>query len=209
MDTRDLLAVIAAVAVVVAIALVLRHPAVILPPATIPVPTTLPATPVPPTVTAIPTPATPAARPAVRIPYTPDYFSYPVHHMPENMRVFGASDPIWHQEEMAVFAYLEEEGGGLSRIFVVPYPRWQVNYTMDAGLYPGSALLQWVLVDAGTGEVVDGGEIRTETREVKRVQVSGKEMYFILRVQDAEWVRLSLEAPREMVAGTKETILVW
>ncbi|MDT8358380.1 MAG: hypothetical protein RQ758_07760 [Methanomicrobiaceae archaeon] len=204
MDTRDLLVLIVAVAVVVAIALVLRYPAVIPAPATTPSPTILPVTAEPRTTT--PTPSTGEAQLPVRITYTTDYFSYPVHHMPENMQVFGASDPLWNPEEMATFAYLEERGGGVSRIFVVPYPRWQVIYTMDADLHPGSALLQWVLVDARTGEVVDGGELRTEPREVKRVQISGKEMYFILRVRDAEGVRLSLEAPGEMVAGTEETI---
>jgi hypothetical protein len=206
-DTRDVLTVVVAIAVVAVIALVFRYPAGIPAPSTTPPPTTIPAT-VEPTGTVPLPPATPETHLPVKIPYTSAYFSYPVHHLPDNMRIFGASDPIWFQEEMVTFAYLEESGGGLSRLFVVPYPRWQINYTMDAELHPGSALLQWVLVNAGTGEVVDGGELRTEAREIKRILVSGEEMYFILRVQGAERVYLALEAPRAMVTGTEETILV-
>ncbi|MDG6256413.1 MAG: hypothetical protein QCH35_02325 [Methanomicrobiaceae archaeon] len=146
---------------------------------------------------ATPTPAPPAPsiHDPVRITYTRNYLSYPVHILPSNMNVFGASDPDWQWrfKEMVAFAFLEESVGGLTETFSVPYPVWRVNSTLTATTTPQYALLQWVLVDATTGEILEGGELRHGGSMTKTVQVSCTAMYFIVHTRSADGITLSLE----------------
>jgi hypothetical protein len=167
-----------------------------------------PATPsVPATPDPTPDPAPPQPEPLlpdpVRITYAGDHLAYPVHALPGNMNVFGASDPEWQWrfKEAVVFAYLREPVGGLTETFSVPYPVWRVNSSLNATTVPQYALLQWVLVDAETGEILEGGELRNGGSMTKNLQVSHKEMYFIVHTRYADSFTLSLETTTDYLPG--------
>jgi hypothetical protein len=178
-----------------------------------PSPPTLPAPPVPspppatPSVPVTPDPALPQPEPVVpdpvRITYAGDHLAYPVHTLPANMNVFGASDPEWQWrfKETVVFAYLREPVGGLTDTFSVPYPVWRVNSSLNATTIPQYALLQWVLVDAETGEILEGGELRHGGSMTKNLQVSHKEVYFIVHTRYADSFTLSLETTTDYLPG--------
>ncbi len=152
-------------------------------------------------------PATPDPTPEkpdpVRITYTQNHLPYPVHILPPNMNVFGASDPDWQwrYKEVVVFAFLEESVGGLTETFSVPYAVWRVNSSLNATTTPQYALLQWVLVDAETGKILEGGELHHGGRMTKTVQVSHTGMYFIVHTLHADHVTLSLETTTDYLPG--------
>lgn len=163
-----------------------------------PVPTT------PPTVTPEPTPEPePEIPDPVRITYTTNHLSYPCHALPANMNVFGASDPDWQWrfKKVIEFAYLEESAGGLTETFSVPYPVWRINSSLNATTIPQYALLRWVLVDAETGEILEGGELRNGGSMTKILQVSHTEMYLIVHTRYADSFRLSLETTSDYWSG--------
>ncbi|NYT05227.1 MAG: hypothetical protein GKC04_02470 [Methanomicrobiales archaeon] len=195
MDVRDVITVVGACLIVAVLALVVQ-PA--LENGTFFAEPTPPVTPTPaptptPTPTPVPTPAGPW-----RIFYTPDPHGYPVIFLPERMSVFGASDPEWHSTGVETFAFLSEVRGGITQTFTVPYPVWRVNSTLDGRNHPQSALLEWVLVDAANGDILDGGEVRHLEIVRKNIQVSQKELYFIIRVRDADRYTITLERPLKL-----------
>jgi hypothetical protein len=165
-----------------------------------PATTAIPATPDP-TPDPVPEKPEPVLPDPARIFYVRDYLPYPVHALPSNMNVFGASDPEWRNKEVFQFAFLEESTGGLTEIFSVPYPVWRVNSSLNATTIPQYALLQWVLVDAETGEILEGGELRHGGSMIKTIQISHTEMYFIVHTRYAERVLLSLETTTEYLHG--------
>jgi hypothetical protein len=189
-DIRDLITVAAACAIVAVLALVVQpvlngegffweisEP-------------TPPPTPVPVTPTPEPTETEP-----YRIFYTPNPSQYPLIFLPDRMSTFGASDPDWHSTQVETFGFLKEARGGITQYFSVPYALWRVNSTLDAKNHPQSGLLEWVLVNAESGEIIDGGEVRHREIVRKNIQVSTTEMYFIVRVRDADSYTLYFERP--------------
>ncbi|KQC03499.1 MAG: hypothetical protein APR53_05235 [Methanoculleus sp. SDB] len=190
MDIRDLITVVAACAIVALLALVVQ-------PAlngegvfgSDPEPT-----PAPPQVPATPTPE-PTETGPYRIFYTPNPGQYPLIFLPDNMSTFGASDPEWHSTKIETFGFLRESQGGITQYFSVPYPLWRINSTLEAQNHPQSGLLEWVLVNAETGGIIDGGEVRHREVVRKNIQVSTTRMYLIVRVRDADRYTLSFERP--------------
>jgi hypothetical protein len=177
------------------------------PPTMTPSPTDPLPTPEPQVVPATPDPTPQNPEPLlpdpVRITYTKNYLPYPVHALPPDMNVFGASDPDWQwrYKEVVAFAFLKEPVGGLTETFSVPYPVWRINSSLNATTTPQYALLQWVLVDAKTGEILEGGELRHGGRMTKTVQVSNTGMYFIVHTAHADGCLLSLETTTDYLPG--------
>lgn len=199
MDIRDLITLIIAFAIVGLIVYFVQSP---LENAEIPdilsPPTTTP-TPAPP-----PTPLPPAKPASLRIFYTSQFHHYPLHTLPAEMNIFGASDPPWRYTDAVVFGYLQESRGGISEIIYVPYPIWRITSTLEAEIHPESAMAQWVLVDADTGKVLEGGELRHPSVMKKTVHISNKDMYFIVNTYNADMITLTLETPRHMYEGHYE-----
>lgn len=192
MDIRDLITVVAACAIVAVLALVVQ-PALngegFFGGISEPTPT-----PTPEPVLMTPTPEPTETEP-YRIFYTPNPSQYPLIFLPDHMSTFGASDPEWHSTQIERFGFLEEARGGITQYFSVPYTLWRVNSTLDARNHPQSGLLEWVLVNAENGEIIDGGEVRQGEVVRKNIQVSNTEMYFIVRVRDAYSYTLFFERP--------------
>lgn len=141
----------------------------------------------------VPTSTPPRPAPVQQIGYTSEPLSYPLHKIPENMNLFGASDPEWPQIDWVPFAVLENDHGGLSETFTVAYPVWKIACGLNATTHPQSARVQWVLVDAGTGSIVEGAELFTGGTVNKTVQISRTPMYFIISARDADSFTLTLE----------------
>ena len=208
MDIRDLLVLLVSIVIVAAIALVLNHP--------LDSQDAIAPTPVPPTVvstepalipvtihplpTCVETNASPEpTSPPLNVPepsrirYTDSILGYPRHLIPSNMNIFGASEPPWKDTDIFPFAYVEENRGGITELFSVQYPIWRINATIKADTKPQYALMQWILVDAETGEIIEGGELKYGGNLVKNVQIAHTEMYFIITTRDVDRFSLTLE----------------
>jgi hypothetical protein len=164
--------------------------------------------------TVIPTPApthTPEPEPEnsviYRISYTSDFYQYPRLQLPDSMVSFGASEPRWQTRTPVVFAYLSEPIGGISEQFAVSYPIWRVSCTLEADTHPESALARWILVDATTGEIIEGGELFHRSVMIKNVHVSGNALYFVVYLQDASMITLTLEVPQDVYDEYHESVL--
>lgn len=206
-DKKDIATLVAAVAIVGLLGVILHNPGWTSGtdlPVTSPDPDVTPVSATPtPTNEASPTPLPQPEDPIpARISYTSRYWEYPVRYLPD-MDLFGASDPEWRNREVMAFAYLEETSGGLTEIFSVPYPLWRINCSLEATIHPQSALAQWILVNAETTEILEGGELRHPSRFSKNVQVSGSEMYFIIHVRDADRFSMQLETPLDIYTSIK------
>ncbi len=127
-----------------------------------------------------------------RIQYDPDYRKYPLYYLPTNMSTFGGSDILWKSNSTIPFAYVEESCGGVTETFSVPYSVWRMNCTVYAERKPQAALLDFVLVSADNGTIVEGGEIRYPGSIVKNVQ-SGGEYYLIVGCDNVDRYRIDLE----------------
>jgi len=152
-------------------------------------PTRLPVTPVP--------SPTPEGITPYRITYTGYYSSYPVVFFPTDMASYRESDPSWRFNSSVRFAYLEENHGGFTTVFSVPYPVWRINCTLSAWRNPEQAHLRLLLVDVETGTTFEGIEIRTPGAVVKNVQSRFRPLYLIVSTDDVDRVFVSLEAPAE------------
>jgi hypothetical protein len=194
-ERRDLLVVVIGLIIVAAIALVASPPGEENERPSVPqvtVEPTLPAGPVDSPAPA-PTITEPHPAPVQKFGYASEPLSYPLHKIPENMNIFGASDPEWPHIDWVSFAVLEKDHGGLSETFTVAYPVWKVVCRLNATTHPLSARLQWVLVDAVTGSIVEGAELFTGGTVNKTVQISRTPMYFIISARDADSFTLTLE----------------
>lgn len=193
MASGDLLSVAAGVGIVILLACI-THPGWF----------SLPAapeenTPVLPVMTPTPTlqvPQTPAPSVEVqRLAYVKNpALQYQIHLIPENSPGhLGASDPSWQESNISTFAYLEESRGGATDTFTVPYPLWRINCTLAGGSRPEAAGISVLLVDAKDNEIVDGAEVKGQGTVIKNIEVSGKPFYLIIKTQNSDPFRITLE----------------
>ena len=154
-------------------------------------------------------PYTPQAKPQVwNIPKNTDLNTvfvsgeggYPVTDFPDDMTHFGASDPeyseIWMPGEIIRFATYTGPGNGFSEKFHVPFGFWRINASMTAVNKPESSQLTWILVDAETGTIVTGNQMRYGEQVTKTVQASGDAFYFIVSTQDVNQYEFTLETTK-------------
>ncbi len=93
---------------------------------------------------------------------------------------------------------LEQRRGGISTTFSIPdTPYWRIRTEVTADRFPGQAQFRYVLCDAETGSILDGGEVigRGSMRSI--LTSSEKEMYFIISATSIDTYRIFLEVPRE------------
>lgn len=93
---------------------------------------------------------------------------------------------------------LEQRRGGVSTTFSIPdTPFWRIRTEVTADRFPGQAQFRYVLCDADSGSILDGGEVvgRGSMRSI--LVSSEKEMYFIISATSIDTYRILLEVPRE------------
>jgi hypothetical protein len=167
-------------------------------PEPIPAPTLPPATPLP--SSPPPTPvATPQGITPPRITYTGQFSSYPVLFIPSDMSPFGTPDAPLNYNSSVRFAYLEEYHGGVTTIFTVPYRVWRINCTVSAWRSPEEAHLRLLLLDAETGTIVEGIEMRNPGSVVRDVQSRFRQFYMIVSTEHVDRVFISLETPADFL----------
>ena len=200
MERGDLAAVIIGLSLVIILAVILSLPAH--PPQQAPitvsttrVPATL-VTPVPETTKGpaleLPTPPPVTTR---RIFYTNDYFLFPVRFLPSDMAMYGFSDVEWQYNSSVAFAYIEENHGGITETFTVPYPVWRMTSTLSATRTPENARFRMILVDEGSGQIMDGAEIRFSGTVTKTVVARGRPLYMVIEAENVERFVITLETP--------------
>ncbi len=127
---------------------------------------------------------------------------YPVTDFPDDMTHFGASDPeyseIWMPGEIVRFATYTGPGNGFSEKFHVPFGFWRINASMTAVNKPESSQLTWILVDAETGNIVTGNQMRYGEHVTKTVQASGDAFYVIVSTQDVNQYKFILETTKAL-----------
>jgi hypothetical protein len=190
MERGDLMAVIIGLTLVIILTVVLSPPAhstlqapeVV---ATTLVPTTpvipVPETTIPAAVLPTPPPAT-----AERIFYTNDYYLFPVRYLPSDVTMYGASDAEWKYNDSVAFAYIEENHGGITEPFTVPYPVWRMTTTLYATRTPGQARFRMILVDEQSGRVLEGAEIRFPGSVTKTVATAKRPVYLIIAAENVD-----------------------
>ena len=192
MDKGDVFSILAALIIVSAIAMVFRLPAAeagsevqeSLTPESIPTPY----------VTAPPVPASAVPPGPVRLSYTTRVWDYPCCHLPNNLTLYGGSDPPWNEAPGIVpFAYIEEARGGITEAFHVPYAVWRLNCSVSATVRPEAAHFRMALVELGSGTIVEGADLRYPGTIVKNVQRGGKDFYLIVSVDEVDSYRITLE----------------
>ncbi|QYZ80237.1 hypothetical protein E2N92_12755 [Methanofollis formosanus] len=124
---------------------------------------------------------------------------YKTYLLPDNISLFGASDPSWKTKECVVFASLEEEHGGVTGTFTVPYPIWRMNCTVIPDNNPGSTLFRAILVDASTNTIIEGMELCGPGHVVKNIEVSNGEYYLIVECRHAHFT-MNMETKKEFLA---------
>jgi len=134
-----------------------------------------------------------------RITYTGQFSSYPVLFIPSDMSPYGAPDASWGFNSSVRFAYLEESHGGVTSLFTVPYPVWRINCTVSAWRNSEAAILRLLVVDAETGSILEGIEVRTPGSAVKRVQSRFRPLYLIVSTEKVDRVFISLETARDFL----------
>lgn len=93
---------------------------------------------------------------------------------------------------------LEQRRGGISTIFRVPKtPYWRIKTEVTADRFPGQALFRYVLCDAQTGALLDGGEVTGRGSMRSIVLSSENEMYLIISAKNIDYYSLTLEVPKE------------
>lgn len=93
---------------------------------------------------------------------------------------------------------LEQRRGGVSTTFRVPEtPFWRINIDVTADRFPGQSQFRYVLCDAETGSILDGGEVLGGGSMRSMVVPSEKQMYFIISVTRVDAYTLTLEVPGE------------
>lgn len=129
-----------------------------------------------------------------RITYSTDFWDRPHVHLPENLVVYGGSDPLWKNDaDIVTFAYVEEKRGGITDVFHVPYPVWRLNCSVTPTIRPESASFKMALVDLENEIIVKGAEFRYPGSIIKNVQRGGKDFYLIVSADGVDSYRISLE----------------
>jgi hypothetical protein len=200
MERGDLAAVIIGLVLVVILAVILSPPAQSPRQAPIPDSTTrVPAPAVTPVPEATKEPApglpTPPQVTTRRISYTNDYFLFPVRFLPGDMSRYGSSDAPWQYSSPVAFAYIEENHGGITETFTVPYPVWRMTSTVYATRTPENARFRMILVDEGSGQIVNGVEIRFPGTVTKTVVARGRPLYIVIEAENVERFTITLETP--------------
>jgi hypothetical protein len=196
-DRRDLLSIVAALIVVSVVAVLFQTPPE--EPLAEGPGDVLPGVEATPSPSIIPSPApTPLPSPAplpepTRIHYTTAIWDYPCCYLPDNLTYYGGSDPLWKSSAIIPFAYIEEERGGITEVFHVPYAVWRLNCSVSATIRPEAAHFRMALVDLASGNIVEGAELRYPGTIIKNVQRGGKDFYLIVSVQEVDSYCITLE----------------
>jgi hypothetical protein len=131
-----------------------------------------------------------------RIVYTDKPYSYPSYRIPENMETFGASEIPSKTLEWVPFAFIENNRGGLTKVFSVPYPVWIINSTVNARTRPQYSIFRMALCSAESGEIIEGEEILNGGTSYRIVQTSNTGMYMIISAENVDSFYIRLETPR-------------
>ncbi|MDK2973922.1 MAG: hypothetical protein PWP08_293 [Methanofollis sp.] len=154
-------------------------------------------TPTPPPVTNLTTPVQTKQFIPVRIEYAErPVVKYQTYIIPDNLTIFGMSDPAWKGSNITSFAYIEESYGGVTEPFSVSYPVWRLNCTVRKGSQPENARFKIMLIDKETGTIIDGAELTGPGKVIKNEEISGKEFYLVIQSAYAEF-RIELETREE------------
>jgi hypothetical protein len=157
--------------------------------------TTVPPTPVPGTTGhSASLPASPPVT-AKRIFYTDDYYLFPIRFLPNDMTVYGFSDPEWQYNSSVAFAYVEENHGGITEPFTAPYPVWRMVSTLYARRTPETARFGMILVDEQTGRIMEGTEISHPGSVTRTVVTHRRPVYMIIQAEHLDRFVISLETP--------------
>jgi hypothetical protein len=143
---------------------------------------------------------TPVPRPTeaalYRIYYSEKPLSYPRLKLPENMENFGASDILQRNMDLVPFAFIEEQRGGLTQEFTVPYPLWVLNISVIANTSPQYGNFRMLLCNASDGTIIEGVEILNHGSAYRIIQISNTELYMIISATSVDFYRITLETPR-------------
>ena len=124
---------------------------------------------------------------------------YPVLDFPDDMNIFGASDAqspeIWPTGEERQFAEYSGKNSGFSDFFRVPYSVWRIRTDIVAGTQPQNVVVDWIIVDAVSGELVTGNSVAYGGQVTKNIQGSGR-YYFLVSNQNADSYHFTLETTR-------------
>jgi hypothetical protein len=208
-ELRDILTVVLGLVIVIVIALATNphylngsppgQPVVTAPVTGVPSPVqaiTSPAkTPVP-TPSAAQTSPLPAPAPPYRIFYTDKPFTYPNVKLPERMDTIGESDIPRPGEDVVTFAYIEDTRGGLSTVFSIPYPVWEMNITVNASRTPQLGNFRMALCYARNGTVIDGTEVLNQGNAYKKIQTSNTDLYLIVSTANIDRYRIDFQTSR-------------
>lgn len=129
---------------------------------------------------------TPVRTPSIsRISYVEKpVLKYKTYLIPDRMSSFGASDPSWGPEKGVPFAYLDENRGGVTETFSVPYQMWRMNCTVTSEK-PESAYTRVALIDVENDTVIEGFELNGPGHLIKNIQISPRDYYLIIESQNA------------------------
>ena len=203
MERGDLAAVIIGLALVVILTVVLAPPAHLpAQPVKGAVPTRAPAfAPTPARETPGPEATLPTPPPVTtkRIFYTQDYYLFPVRFLPSDMSIYGFSDVQWQYNSSVAFAYVEENHGGITEPFTVPYPIWRITSTLYATRTPEDAKFRMILVDEQSGRILEGAEILYPGSVTKTVVTDKRPVYMVIEAENVDSFIITLEAPSVFV----------
>lgn len=135
--------------------------------------------------------------PPYRISFTDRPFSYPVYKLPENLATTGASETPRQTQEWVPFAVIENNRGGLTEVFSVPYPVWMINTTVIAKNQPQYANLRMALCYADAGGIIKAEEIVHQGTSYRVIRTANTRMYMIISVRDIDLYHIRLETTRE------------
>lgn len=150
-----------------------------------------------PETTAEPAPELPTPPPVTtkRIFYTGNYYAFPVRYLPRDMSIYGFSDAEWPYNSSAAFAYVEENHGGITEPFTVPYPVWRMTSTLYSPRTPEKARFRMILVDQQSGQILEGAEIRYPGSVTKTVVAKERPVYLVIQADNVERFMIVFEVP--------------
>lgn len=188
MDRGDVFSILAALIIISVLALIFRPPVAEAGQEIPEIPISTP----PITILPKQTPATPPE--PVRISYTTRVWDYPCCHLPGNLTLYGSSDPPWKGTgEIIPFAYIEEERGGITEVFHVPYAVWRLNCSVSSTIRPEAAHFRMALVELESGTIIEGIDLHYPGSIIKNVERGGKDFYLIASVDEVDSYRITLE----------------
>ncbi|BBL68532.1 hypothetical protein [Methanoculleus chikugoensis] len=188
MDKGDVFSILTALIIVSVLALLLRPPVAEAGPEIPEISAPTPAVTVPPA----PTPAAPLE--PTRLSYATGVWDYPRCHLPDNLMLYGGSDPPWQGARGIIpFAYIEEGRGGITEVFHVPYAVWRLNCSVSSTIRPQAAHFRMALVEFESGTIIEGADLHYPGGIVKNVERGGKDFYLIVSVDEVDAYRITLE----------------